>query len=103
MPRSALPQLYVAQRGQSAGVFKPSLPDSGPAAVTHRRPQRGLQCDLTDPVGLSQPTVSHNLKQLTEAGLIIREQRGKWAYYRVVQLALATRDCPLREEAGHLM
>lgn len=45
-------------------------------------------CDLTGPVGLSQPTVSHHLKQLVEAGLITREQRGKWAYYRVVQPAL---------------
>lgn len=41
-------------------------------------------CDLTAPVGLSQPTVSHHMKQLTEAGLVTREQRGKWAYYRVV-------------------
>lgn len=38
-------------------------------------------CDLTDPVGLSQPTVSHHLKQLVETGLVTREQRGKWAYY----------------------
>ncbi|OBI47070.1 transcriptional regulator [Mycobacterium kyorinense] len=41
-------------------------------------------CELTDPVGLSQPTVSHHLKILVEAGLIEREQRGKWAYYRLV-------------------
>jgi ArsR family transcriptional regulator len=40
-------------------------------------------CDLTDPVGLSQPTVSHHLKVLTEAGLIRREQRGQWAWFRV--------------------
>ena len=45
-------------------------------------------CDLTAPVGLGQPTVSHHLKQLVAAGLITREQRGKWAYYRVVQPAL---------------
>lgn len=45
-------------------------------------------CDLTAPVGLSQPTVSHHLKQLVDAGLITREQRGRWAYYRVVQPAL---------------
>jgi ArsR family transcriptional regulator len=45
-------------------------------------------CDLTAPLGLSQPTVSHHLKQLLEAGLITREQRGKWAYYRVVDTAL---------------
>ena len=45
-------------------------------------------CDLTEPVGLSQPTVSHHMKQLAEAGLVTREQRGKWAYYRVAQSAL---------------
>ena len=45
-------------------------------------------CELTDPVGLSQPTVSHHLKQLVDAGLLTREQRGKWAYYRVVEETL---------------
>lgn len=38
-------------------------------------------CDLTDPVGLSQPTVSHHMKLLVDAGLVTREQRGRWAYY----------------------
>ena len=38
-------------------------------------------CDLTAPLGLSQPTVSHHLKVLTEAGLVGREQRGRWVYY----------------------
>jgi ArsR family transcriptional regulator, arsenate/arsenite/antimonite-responsive transcriptional repressor len=46
-------------------------------------------CDLTAPVGLSQPTVSHHMRQLTDAGLVTREQRGKWAYYRVVPLMLS--------------
>lgn len=46
-------------------------------------------CDLTAPVGLTQPTVSHHLKVLTEAGFLEREQRGKWAYYRVVPTRLA--------------
>lgn len=41
-------------------------------------------CDLTEPVGLSQPTVSHHLKQLTEAGLVTREKRGVWAYFTIV-------------------
>ena len=45
-------------------------------------------CDLTEPVGLSQPTVSHHMKQLADAGLVTREQRGKWAYYRIVEEAL---------------
>lgn len=41
-------------------------------------------CDLTGPVGLSQPTVSHHLKILVDAGILAREQRGRWAYYRLV-------------------
>jgi ArsR family transcriptional regulator len=45
-------------------------------------------CDLTEPVGLSQPTVSHHMKMLVDAGLAVREQRGRWAYYRVVDDAL---------------
>ncbi|WP_240746635.1 ArsR/SmtB family transcription factor [Cryptosporangium phraense] len=46
-------------------------------------------CDLTEPVGLAQPTVSHHMKLLADAGLVTREQRGKWAYYRIVPEALA--------------
>jgi ArsR family transcriptional regulator, arsenate/arsenite/antimonite-responsive transcriptional repressor len=46
-------------------------------------------CDLTDPLGLSQPTVSHHLKVLAQAGLVTREQRGTWAYYRHVPERLA--------------
>jgi len=38
-------------------------------------------CHLIEPLGLSQPTVSHHLKRLVEAGLLDREQRGKWAYF----------------------
>src|SRR5918996_1039883 len=40
-------------------------------------------CELAEPLGLSQPTVSHHLKVLHEAGLLDREQRGRWVYYRV--------------------
>ena len=45
-------------------------------------------CDLVEPVGLSQPTVSHHLRILVEAGLLSRDKRGVWAYYRVVPGAL---------------
>ena len=41
-------------------------------------------CNLTEPLGLTQPTVSHHLKVLHDAGLVEREQRGSWAYFRVV-------------------
>jgi|SRR3954447_20918630 ArsR family transcriptional regulator len=46
-------------------------------------------CELTEPVGLSQPTVSHHLKILVDGGILTREQRGKWAYYRLVPDALS--------------
>ena len=41
-------------------------------------------CDLVEPLGRSQPTVSHHLALLVDAGLLEREKRGKWAWYRVV-------------------
>lgn len=41
-------------------------------------------CDVVAPLGRSQPTVSHHLSVLTEAGLLSREKRGKWAWYRIV-------------------
>jgi ArsR family transcriptional regulator len=46
-------------------------------------------CHLTSPLGLSQPTVSHHLKVLLDAGLVEREQRGSWAYFRVKPEPLA--------------
>jgi ArsR family transcriptional regulator, arsenate/arsenite/antimonite-responsive transcriptional repressor len=45
-------------------------------------------CDLTDPLGLTQPTISHHLKVLVDAGIFTRDQRGKWAYYALVPRAL---------------
>lgn len=41
-------------------------------------------CDLVEPLGRSQPTVSHHLSVLTGAGLLERERRGRWAWFRVV-------------------
>lgn len=45
-------------------------------------------CDLIDPLGLTQPTISHHLKILVDAGIFTRDQRGKWAYYALVPRAL---------------
>src|SRR4029453_1644366 len=45
-------------------------------------------CEFTGPLGLSQPTVSHHLKKLMDAGLLEREQRGTWAYYSLRRDAL---------------
>lgn len=50
--------------------------------------QEACVCDLTEPLGLAQPTVSHHLKVLVEAGYLTRSKRGTWAYYRLVPGAL---------------
>jgi len=47
-------------------------------------------CELIEPLGLSQGTVSHHLKRLTGAGLLEREQRGRWAYYSLSPEAAST-------------
>lgn len=51
--------------------------------------QEACTCDLTEPLGLSQPTVSHHLKKLAEAGIVVGERRGVWTYYRVDPNALS--------------
>jgi ArsR family transcriptional regulator len=50
--------------------------------------QEACVCDLTEPLGLSQPTVSHHLRVLVDAGILSRDKRGTWAYYRLVPGAL---------------
>lgn len=45
-------------------------------------------CDLTEPIGLSQPTVSHHLRILTNAGLLARERRASWVWYSLVPDAM---------------
>ena len=45
-------------------------------------------CDLTEPLKLGQPTVSHHLKILVDTGLLHRQKRGTWAYYSLVPGAL---------------
>ena len=56
-------------------------------------------CDLIEPVGLSQPTVSHHLKCLVDTGLLTREKRGVWAYYTLVPGAL---DALTHQLSAHL-
>lgn len=45
-------------------------------------------CELTEPLGVTQPTVSHHMKLLVDVGLVTREQRGRWAYYTVQPASL---------------
>lgn len=50
--------------------------------------QEACVCDLTEPLNIGQPTVSHHLKVLTGAGFVTRSKRGTWAYYKLVPGAL---------------
>ena len=65
-------------------------------------------CDLTDFLGLSQPTVSHHLRKLVDAGLLAREQRGVWAFYSLREDAVRRLGDTLRaaerpdDIAGHM-
>ena len=77
--------------------------DADPARlqlVSHVASSRGevCACDLNDVVGLAQPTVSHHLKVLVDAGILAREKRGVWAWYRVVPGALGALGGLLRED-----
>ncbi|MEV0687985.1 metalloregulator ArsR/SmtB family transcription factor [Nocardia sp. NPDC050378] len=69
--------------------------------VASRAGGEACVCDISDGVEVSQPTVSHHLKVLREAGLLTSERRASWVYYRVVpeafariSSALSTEDVP---------
>lgn len=112
-PRAALPVIDLAgccapvtggvvapaQAEQLARAFKALSDPSRVRLLSLIAAQDGNEacvCDLVDFVGLSQPTVSHHMKQLVNAGLVTREQRGKWAYYRVDDGALSALSEALR-------
>ena len=57
-------------------------------------------CDIAPAFDLSQPTISHHLKVLREAGLLDCERRGTWVYYRVIPSALAQLSAVLSPESG---
>ncbi|MEL6459614.1 MAG: metalloregulator ArsR/SmtB family transcription factor [Cyanobacteria bacterium J06621_15] len=52
--------------------------------IASRPEHEACVCELTEPLGLSQPTISHHLKVLYEAGLVSKERRGSWIYYQLV-------------------
>lgn len=59
-------------------------------------------CELPAPLGLSQPTVSHHLKVLVEAGYLSRTKRGTWAWFRLIPGSLDAVTRPLAEPALQL-
>lgn len=82
--------LAVAEAEELAGAFK-VLADPVRLRLLSiiANCDEACACDLTGPLARSQPTISHHLAMLTDAGLVTREKRGKWAYYRVVPERLA--------------
>jgi ArsR family transcriptional regulator, arsenate/arsenite/antimonite-responsive transcriptional repressor len=88
--RLGAPGLSDDQAEATARVFK-ALADPARVKIVNllaTGPDPVCVCEFTEPLGLSQPTVSHHLKKLLDAGLLEREQRGTWAYYRLRRDAL---------------
>jgi ArsR family transcriptional regulator len=79
----AAPALGEAEAVATAELFK-ALGDPARVRIVNllaTSSEPVCACELYGPLGLSQPTVSHHLKKLTDAGLLEREPRGKWAYF----------------------
>jgi ArsR family transcriptional regulator, arsenate/arsenite/antimonite-responsive transcriptional repressor len=79
----AAPALTEAEAAGTAELFK-ALADPARVRIVNviaTADEPVCACEFNDWLGLAQPTVSHHLKKLTDAGLLEREQRGKWAYF----------------------
>jgi ArsR family transcriptional regulator len=87
----ARPTLSDAQAVELETLFK-ALADRHRVKILNLLARAGDEaicvCDFTEPLGLKQPTVSYHLKLLTHAGLLARERRGTFAYYRLAEGAL---------------
>ena len=88
----AAPTLSDSEAGATAGLFQ-ALADPARVKIVNllaRSPEPVCACDIIPALGLAQATVSHHLKKLTDAGLLDREQRGKWAFFSLNPDALRT-------------
>jgi ArsR family transcriptional regulator len=86
----AAPSLSDADAQATAELFR-VLGDPARVKIVNvlaRQAEPVCACEFEPALGLAQPTVSHHLKRLTEAGLLEREQRGKWAYYSLTRDAV---------------
>ena len=88
---STAPALNAADAQESARILKALSDPSRLRLLSIVKAGDGggtCVCDLTEPLHLGQPTVSHHLKLLVDAGLLEREKRGTWAYYSLAPGAL---------------
>jgi ArsR family transcriptional regulator, arsenate/arsenite/antimonite-responsive transcriptional repressor len=82
--------LSDAEATATAELFK-ALSDPARVRAVNMLATRGEPvciCELIEPLGLAQPTVSHHMRKLLDAGLVEREQRGKWAYFSLKRGAI---------------
>jgi ArsR family transcriptional regulator, arsenate/arsenite/antimonite-responsive transcriptional repressor len=90
VPLSA-PVLLLEDAERTAELFK-ALGDPARVRIVNLLAQSSERqvciCDLVEPLGLSQPTVSHHMKKLLDVGLVDREQRGKWAFFTLNRAAI---------------
>jgi ArsR family transcriptional regulator len=87
----ATPALSAEEAGATADLFK-ALGDPARVRIVNllaATDEPVCVCELIGPLGLAQATVSHHLKKLTDAGLLDREERGKWAYFSINSEAMA--------------
>ena len=88
----AAPVLDEDEAVATAALFK-ALADPARVRIVNAlatSPEPVCACEFEPALGLAQPTVSHHLKKLTDAGLLEREQRGRWAYYSLSPEAAST-------------
>ena len=88
----AAPALSDGEADATAGIFR-ALGDPARVRIVNllaTSDEPVCVCNLTEPLALSQPTVSHHMKKLVDAGLVRREQRGKWAYFSLKRDAVET-------------
>lgn len=86
--------LSAAEAGATAALFK-ALADPTRVRIVNLlagSPEPVCLCDINSGFDLSQPTLSHHLKKLVNAGLLTREQRGTWAFYSLNEQALERLD-----------
>src|SRR2546423_10238418 len=84
------PMLSDAEADAAAALFK-ALADPARVKIVNVLARSGeavCACEFEPALGLSQGTVSHHLKRLTDAGLLDREQRGRWAFFSLSEAAL---------------
>ena len=90
-PLSA-PVLSDEQAAATAELFK-ALADPARVRIVNvlaTSDEAVCVCNLVEPLGLAQPTVSHHMRKLLDAGLVEREQRGKWAFFSLKRDAVET-------------